>query len=125
MRTPGSQSSRRRPRGSRPTMPPRGWGAVSAGAVAPRLVFVVTQDANPPPRLATLDSRARVTRVVFDPNPGLLERRRFGRADVFHWTSKAGRMFAGGLYYPLDYGSGRRYPLVLQTHGYDSTAFAP
>jgi hypothetical protein len=103
----------------------RGWGAVSAGAVAPRLVFVVTQDANTPPRLATLDSRARVTRVVFDPNPGLLERRRFGRADVFHWTSKAGRMFAGGLYYPLDYGSGRRYPLVLQTHGYDSTAFAP
>src|SRR6266576_1585867 len=106
----------------------RGWRTADSdagGATAAGPSFLVTQDANTPPRLVAVDRRNGRPRLVFDPNPGLLERHRFGRTETFHWTTKAGRTFAGGLYYPPDYVPGRRYPLVLQTHGYDSTQFAP
>ena len=103
----------------------RGWMPAPGAPAAAGPTFLVIQDANTPPFLAAVDARGRRTRVVFDPNPGLVERHRFGRAEVFHWTTKAGNTFAGGLYYPPDYALGLRYPLVIQTHGYDSTVFAP
>lgn len=98
----------------------RGWTEVAG---APRVV--IDQGPNTPPRLAVVDPTTRNTRIVFDPNPDLLTNRRFARAEVFHWTSKNGNAFVGGLYSPPDYVPGRRYPLVIQTHGYDSTRFAP
>lgn len=100
----------------------RGWSEVR-GSPPPRVL--VTQDANTPPRLVAVDPQTHTTRTLLDPNPGLLERRHLGRVEVFHWTTKAAKTYAGGLYRPPDYVPGRRYPLVLQTHGYDSTLFAP
>jgi dipeptidyl aminopeptidase/acylaminoacyl peptidase len=100
----------------------RGW---EPSARAGRTQLRVTQDANTPPRLVAADPRSGSARLVLDPNPGLLTRHNFGRVTIFHWTTKTGKTYAGGLYLPPDYVPGRRYPLVLQTHGYDSTLFAP
>jgi hypothetical protein len=103
----------------------RGWTNVSGTAVALRPRLIVDQGPSMPPRLAVVDPRTHAARAVFDPNPDLLTAHRFGRVEVFHWTTKTGHRFAGGLYYPPDYVPGRRYPVVIQTHGYDSTRFAP
>lgn len=101
----------------------RGWREVAGATLGPQ--FVIEQDRNTSPRLAMVDARTHATRVMFDPNPGLTTQRRFGRVEVFRWTTKTAHAFAGGLYYPPDYAPGHRYPLVIQTHGFDSTRFAP
>jgi dipeptidyl aminopeptidase/acylaminoacyl peptidase len=38
---------------------------------------------------------------------------------------KAGRDWKGGLFKPVPYEAGRRYPLVIQTHGFTDTEFRP
>ncbi|HWC73270.1 MAG TPA: hypothetical protein VG454_04965, partial [Gemmatimonadales bacterium] len=104
----------------------RGWQPVPAAAAlaleGPS--FRLDQGADTPPRLVVVTPRTHQSRVIFDPNPELASRR-FGRTEVFHWTTKSGRGFAGGLYLPPNLVPGQRYPLVIQTHGYDSTRFFP
>jgi len=39
------------------------------------------------------------------------------------WRNSRSR-FMAGLYLPPDYVSGKRYPLVVQTHGYDANRFS-
>ncbi len=47
--------------------------------------------------------------------------------DVFppsvQWKDKVGREWTGGLVKPPDYVSGHRYPLVIQTHGFNQHEF--
>ncbi len=108
---------------------PSGWGAAAArdslasSANSPRLV--IDEGLNHPPQLvvASPDTTHRV--VVFDPNPGLLTRLRLAEEAIIHWRSRAGKAWSGGLYYPPGFVPGRRYPLVIQTHDFDSTRFAP
>ncbi len=104
-----------------------GWTAVPPGAVPPTHVpaLVIDQGMNTPARLVTIDPTTSAPYVVYDPNPGLLTRKRFGRETVLHWTTKAHASWVGGLYWPPDYVPGRRYPLVIQAHGFDSTTFWP
>lgn len=104
-----------------------GWTAVpvAARSVVSVPALVVDQGLNAPPRLVAIGLRTHTRHVVFDPNPGLLTVYRFAREEVVHWRTKAGAEWAGGLYTPLDYIPGRRYPLVIQTHGFDSTEFWP
>lgn len=105
---------------------PRGWAAVPGVASANRApALTVDQGLNAPPRLVVVDPRTQALHLVYDPNPGLLTIHRFGREEIVHWRTKAGDDRAGGLYWPPDYVPGRRYPLVIQTHGFDSTAFWP
>ncbi len=102
-----------------------GWTSVPARLAPAVPALVVDQGLNTPARLVALDPTTQARHVVYDPNPGLLTTHRFGREDVVHWTTKAGAVWVGGLYWPPDYVVGRRYPLVIQTHGFDSTAFWP
>ncbi len=105
----------------------KGWAQVRAdsrvAARGPELV--VEQGRNAPVQLVAVDPRLGRLRVVYDPNPGLLSRYRFGRETVVHWKTRAGAAGEGGLYWPPDYAPGRRYPLVIQTHGFDSLTFRP
>ncbi len=87
--------------------------------------LVVDQDLNTPPRLMAVDPETRRRHVVFDPNPGLLTMHRFAHEEVVHWRTRAGANWIGGLFRPPDYVQGRRYPLVIQSHGFDSTQFWP
>ncbi len=105
----------------------QGWVLVSAGKMvtAPVPAFVIDRGLNTPDRLVAVNPRSNDRKVIYDPNPGLLTAHRFGREEAVHWKTRAGAAWVGGLYWPPDYVPGRRYPLVIQTHGFDSTAFWP
>jgi len=82
----------------------------------------VLQDLNHPPMLwASVDTK-HAPLVVWDPNPQLKEVR-LGNASVYRWQDAAGATWAGILALPPDYDARRRYPLVIQTHGYDTDSF--
>ena len=53
---------------------------------------------------------------IWDPNPQFSEVL-FGKASFYHWTDRTGAQWTGGLVLPLSYSPGKRYPLVIQTHG--------
>jgi dipeptidyl aminopeptidase/acylaminoacyl peptidase len=79
---------------------------------------------NRAPVLVATDDDSGISKVIFDPNPQL---RHIGLADVsvIHWSDDAGRQWNGGLYKPRSYVPGKRYPLVIQTHGFQEDQFRP
>ena len=84
----------------------------------------VKQDLNAPPVLVGTDIRSGVSKEIWNPNPQLRQIA-LGEESVFRWKDEAGRDWIGGLYKPPDYVSGRRYPLVIQTHGFRQRTFNP
>jgi len=54
------------------------------------------------------------------PNPNLRDIA-LGEVTVYKWKDKAGRDWKGGLFKPVPYDAGRRYPLVIQTHGFSES----
>ena len=89
-----------------------------------KIDVTLEQDMNRPPVLVARDSRTRKSRIIWDPNPEL-QHIALGNVSTFKWKDKTWRDWVGGLYKPPDYISGRRYPLVIQTHGFDETSFLP
>jgi hypothetical protein len=104
------------------------WRVVNRGepsAVLERTIRVsIKQGLNDPPVVVASDPGNKVSRVIWNPNPQL-EDIAFGAASVYRWKDATGRMWAGGLYRPPDYVAGRRYPLVIQTHGFSANEFHP
>ena len=92
------------------------WHAIGQNG----LEITVRQGTNEPPRLVAIDKQ--VSRVIWDPNPQL-ESIELGDVKVYQWKDKAGREWRGGLYMPAGYEPGRRYPLVIQTHGFNEGWF--
>jgi len=84
----------------------------------------IKQSLNDPPVLLATDNNTGVSRVIWDPNPHLRDIA-LGEVSVFRWKDKSGHDDVGGLYKPPDYVPGRRYPLVIQTHGFDDDKFLP
>jgi dipeptidyl aminopeptidase/acylaminoacyl peptidase len=85
----------------------------------------IRQDANTPPRLFALEPATGRSRLVLDPNPDLTKRFTLGRVEGYTWKDRAGRDWSGLLYHPVHETPGRRYPLVIQTHGHaPETAFS-
>jgi len=88
------------------------------------LAVTVRQGLNDPPVLVGTDLKTKVSRMIWDPNPQLKDIA-LGAATVYQWKDKDGRDWKGGLFKPVPYESGRRYPLVIQTHGFAETEFRP
>jgi len=84
--------------------------------------LTVVQDLNRAPVFAGRLSPDGEVAVVWDPNPQLASIR-LGRASVYQWSDSAGNLHKGILVLPDDYKIGTRYPLVLQTHGYEPSKF--
>jgi len=82
----------------------------------------VKQSFNESPRLVATDKE--ISQVIWDPNPQL-QNIELGEASVYRWRDKEGRERQGGLFKPPDYKPGQRYPLVIQTHGFDQSIFEP
>jgi len=101
-----------------------GWTEIRGGRAPSRPMLAVEQGLNLPPRLVALDRAAKRHAVVLDPNPQLAALR-LSHEEIVRWRSKSGQERVGGLYFPPDFVRGHRYPLVIQTHGFDSTTFAP
>lgn len=108
-----AQVQRYRKRGSR-------WQMLTGADVEtdPLPDIVADQDLNKPPRIIAVDPRTGRRGLVWDPNPQFHEIA-FGHVEEVTWTGGAGRTVHGGLYLPPDYVPGKRYPLVIQTHGFD------
>jgi hypothetical protein len=93
----------------------------------------IKQSLNDPPTLWASDRKTGKSSQLWDPNPQF-DQVRFGTASDYSWKDKTGREWSGVLVKPVDYVSGKKYPLVLQmytfadgqfmTDGLAPTAFA-
>lgn len=102
-----------------------GWRQVPISATK-RPILQIEEGPNAPFKLVAIDPRTLKRHLVFDPNPGLLRRFRFGKVTYEKWKYNEEDVGTGMLYWPVDYVAGRRYPLVIQGHGgVDTTAWLP
>jgi|SRR5579863_5385825 len=77
---------------------------------------------NTPPRLFSEDLKTGQKSLLIDPNPQFAQLR-FGHVDDIAFRATDGHIVKAGLYLPPDYAAGERYPLVIQTHGWDPQQF--
>jgi hypothetical protein len=100
--------------------PGAGMGGTAAGAprAAGDAVELAVEEAfdRPPALVGRLRGETAST-IVWDPNPELAGLA-LGKVSFYRWQAKDGAPWAGILALPPDYEPGRRYPLVIQTHGY-------
>lgn len=86
------------------------------------LSVTIKQSLDDPPVLWATDRINLTGREIWNPNPQFAGMK-FGDASIFHWKDETGHEYAGGLVKPVGYTPGRRYPLVIQTHGFQDFEF--
>lgn len=91
-------------------------------ANGPTIDVSLEEDRNTPPRIFVKQRGTGKKNLLLDLNPQF---RDFAFATVqnLKWKATDGHEVAGGLYFPANYETGRRYPLVIQTHGYEDDRF--
>jgi dipeptidyl aminopeptidase/acylaminoacyl peptidase len=105
-----------------------GWATLPAlvaeahNAFASGGALSIEQSANDPPRLV-LKSAGQAAQTILDPN-AWLRKRAMGRVEPVQWKTKDGRFWRGQLIYPPQFHKGKRYPVLLQTHGFEVSAFS-
>jgi dipeptidyl aminopeptidase/acylaminoacyl peptidase len=77
---------------------------------------------NQRPVLVAVDTHTGEQRSIYDPNEQL-DAVQLGEVRVYEWRDPQGRTHRGGLALPPHFRSDRRYPLVVQTHGFDPDKF--
>jgi hypothetical protein len=82
----------------------------------------VDQDLNQPPVFAAQVRKPQKTFTIWDPNPQLATVA-LGTASLYNWQDSHGNSRTGILVLPADYSPGTRYPLVIQTHGFEPKKF--
>ena len=103
-----------------------GWtvepGRPHQGRDGRTLRLSVEQGLNTPPEIVATDDATGSRRTMTDLNPGFTGLT-FGKAEPYDWVDAEGRAWRGGLVYPPGFVPGRRYPLVIQTHGFQPETF--
>jgi len=84
--------------------------------------IVLEQDMNTPPKIFAVDPGTNRKVMILDLNPQFVNLK-FAKVEELSWKSTDGRENKGGLYYPVDYIPGHKYPLVIQTHGFLADRF--
>ncbi len=79
------------------------------------------QDMNTPPKVFARSARQGKA-LLLDLNPQF-HRLQFAKEEEIHWKGSKGEDFKGGLYFPVGYVPGNRYPLVIQTHSFRKDRF--
>jgi dipeptidyl aminopeptidase/acylaminoacyl peptidase len=90
---------------------------------ANNISLVIQQSLNDRPVLIASDSSTGQRHRVLDPNPWLADKQ-LGRVEPISWETKDKRGGRGGIIYPPNYSPGKRYPLVMQTHGFRAGSFS-
>ena len=102
----------------------RSWERLAANAHAnngwPEIL--VDQDLNVAPQIVAVDPATKRRTLLLDLNPQLA-RLALGRVEEIEWMDNGAKPVIGGLYLPTDYVAGKRYPLVIQTHGFRQHEF--
>jgi Tol biopolymer transport system component len=81
------------------------------------------QDMNVPPKIYAVGTAMKRKILLLDLNPQFGELN-IAKVEAIHWKGSDGHEVKGGLYYPIHYKTGRRYPLVIQNHGFEPNRFA-
>jgi hypothetical protein len=84
--------------------------------------ILVREDLNTPAELIARDKASGKSKVIMDLNPQFSQLR-FGRVEELN-LSVDGVPVLAGMYLPPDFIPGKRYPLVVQTHGFDPKRFS-
>ncbi len=90
--------------------------------VAPRIRFSVQESLNDRPVLVATNALTGKQRAIYDPNPQF-DDIETGEVRIYEWRDRHGRNHRGGLVLPPHFQQGRRYPLVVQTHGFNPDRF--
>jgi len=87
-----------------------------------RIEISLEEDKNAPPQIFVRDRINGRRSLLLDLNPQL---RQFaiGTVETIRWKATDGHEVEGGIYFPPGYERGKRYPLVIQTHGYEPQRF--
>jgi hypothetical protein len=91
-------------------------------AKLPRPDIVLDEGMNTPPRIVAVDPSTGQKSLLMDLNPQFLNLA-LGRVEEITWKDSSGTEVKGGLYWPPDYVAGKKYPAVIQTHGWNSGRF--
>jgi len=86
------------------------------------LDLTVDEGFNTPPRIFVHAPNDHREALLLDLNPQF-SALNFGKVEVVTWNATDGHVVSGGLYLPPDYTPGKRYPLVIQTHGFNKDRF--
>jgi hypothetical protein len=84
--------------------------------------IVLDEGMNTPPRIVALDPSSGRKSLLMDLNPQL-QNLALARVEEITWKDAHGIEVKGGLYWPPEYVAGKKYPLILQTHGWYSDRF--
>jgi len=87
-----------------------------------QLRVVLKEDINDPPKIYVADAQGEHETLLYDLNPQF-EELSFAKVETIHWKASDGHEARGGLYWPPNYVPGTRYPMVIQTHGYNPNRF--
>jgi dipeptidyl aminopeptidase/acylaminoacyl peptidase len=96
--------------------------AAPKSAEQERPQVLVDEDLNRPPRVVAVDPQTGRQTLLLDLNPQFAQLA-FGKEEEIHWTTNGGAAVDAGMYLPPDYSPGKKYPLVIQTHGFDPHGF--
>lgn len=84
--------------------------------------IVLNEGMNIPPRIFAVDPPTGWKSLVMDLNPQF-QNLVLARVEEITWKDSLGHQVKGGLYWPPDYVAGKKYPVVIQTHGWRSDKF--
>ena len=100
----------------------RGWQKVDAVSSRPVLNVFLHEDMNTPPKVYAQRDDTAQPLMLWDLNPQF-QQLRLARVEEVSWEWSEGQSMRGGLYFPAHYRSDRRYPLIIQTHGWNRSKF--
>ena len=82
----------------------------------------MVEDSNTPPKIVAVNLANHERSTLLDLNPQFSQLR-FATVEVIVWKATDGHQVDDGLYRPPDFVPGERYPLVIQTHGFNPERF--
>jgi dipeptidyl aminopeptidase/acylaminoacyl peptidase len=86
------------------------------------LEVAMEEDVNNPPKVFVFDAETKQKALLLDLNPQF-NQLDLGKVETVEWVAD-GIHLIGGLYLPFEHTPGCKYPLVIQTHGFDPDRFS-
>jgi len=86
-------------------------------AAQPLPDIVLDEGMNTPPRIVAVDPPTGRKSLLMELNPRLQDLA-LAKVEEIAWKVPDGTTVKGGLYWPIDYDAGKKYPLVIQTHAW-------